>query len=109
MTGRLFVADGAVDLIGAFSSDGRIAAYDLVTLEDDRGAIPPYDAIVLAGSRLTAQHPEVIESLRGLDHSIDLEAMRRMNLAVDIDHRLPAEVARDFVRHTLPLAGGAAR
>jgi osmoprotectant transport system permease protein len=35
------VASGAVDVIGAFSTDGRIAAYDLVVLEDARGAIPP--------------------------------------------------------------------
>src|SRR4029079_6141058 len=41
------VANGNVDLISAFSTDGRIAAYDLVLLEDDKRAIPPYDAIVL--------------------------------------------------------------
>jgi osmoprotectant transport system permease protein len=35
------IAQGQVDLVSAFSSDGRLAALDLVTLEDDRGAIPP--------------------------------------------------------------------
>src|SRR5690606_21415374 len=41
------VADGEVDVISAFSSDGRIADLDLVTLRDPQGTIPPYDAIVL--------------------------------------------------------------
>src|SRR5690606_15016278 len=45
------VADGEVDVISAFSSDGRIAALDLVTLEDVRGTIPPYDAIMLLAPR----------------------------------------------------------
>ena len=43
------IEQGQVDLISAFSSDCRLAALDLVTLEDDRGAIPPYDAVVLVG------------------------------------------------------------
>ena len=43
------VAQGEVDVITAFSTDGRIAAQDIALLEDDRGAIPPYDAIVLVG------------------------------------------------------------
>lgn len=96
------VASGAVDVISAFSTDGRISAYDLVVLEDERVAIPPYDAIVLAGPRLKARHPEVIEALRTLDGSITAEQMRRMNLAVDIDGKLPVHVARAFER-SLPV------
>jgi osmoprotectant transport system permease protein len=95
-------ASGAVDVISAFSTDGRIAAYDLVVLEDERVAIPPYDAIVLAGRRLEAQHPEVIEALRTLDRSITAEQMRRMNLEVDIDGKLPVHVAEAFER-SLPV------
>jgi osmoprotectant transport system permease protein len=90
------VAGGAVDVIGAFSTDGRIAAYDLVVLRDDHGAIPPYDAIVLAGRGLIARHPEALAALRSLDGAISAEQMRRMNLAVDIEQRLPAAVARSF-------------
>jgi osmoprotectant transport system permease protein len=89
------VASGAVDVIGAFSTDGRIAADDLVVLEDDRGAIPPYDAILLAGRRIAARRPELIEALRVFDRRITAEQMRRMNLAVDIQGKLPAEVARE--------------
>lgn len=97
------VASGAVDVIGAFSTDGRIAAYDLVVLTDERGAIPPYDAIVLAGRELVARHPEAVAALRSLDGAISADDMRRMNLAVDIEHQLPAAVARAFeAEHATP-------
>jgi len=91
-------ASGAVDVIGAFSTDARIAAYDLVVLEDERGAIPRYDAVVLAGRSLGERHPEVIDALRGLDGAITATQMRQLNLSVDIHGRMPADVARDFAR-----------
>lgn len=86
-------AAGDVDVISAFSTDGRIAALDLRVLEDDRGAIPPYDAIVLASARLGREHPEVIEALRRLARTIGAPAMRTANLAVDEQGRSPADVA----------------
>ena len=57
------VADGEVDVISAFSTDGRIVAYDLVLLEDDLGVIPPYDAIVLVSERIPREMPEVVGAL----------------------------------------------
>lgn len=87
-------AAGDVDVISAFSTDGRIAALDLRVLEDDRGAIPPYDAIVLASARLAREHPEVLTTLRRLARTIDARTMREANLAVDEQGAAPAEVAR---------------
>lgn len=91
------VANSQVDLIGAFSTDGRIAALDLVLLEDERHAIPPYDAVILAGARLVREHPDAIAALRGLSGTIDADRMRRMNLAVDQDGQSPETVAAGFV------------
>jgi len=68
-----------------------------VLLEDDRGVIPPYDAILLASPRLVQEQPEVVASLRELAGAIDAETMQRMNLAVDRAGRTPAEVAAEFV------------
>ena len=45
------LADGEVDVISAFSSDGRIAAQDLVVLDDPKHAIPSYDAVMLISPR----------------------------------------------------------
>lgn len=87
-------ATGDVDVISAFSTDGRIAALDLRVLEDDRGAIPPYDAIVLASARLAREHPEVVTALRRLARTIDAPRMRAANLAVDEQGATPADVAR---------------
>ena len=92
------VAGGQVDVISAFSTDGRIAALDLVVLEDGQGAIPPYDALILAGPRLVRERPDVVAALRQLSGTIDAEHMRRMNLAVDQDGDTPATVAASFLR-----------
>src|SRR5512134_2673135 len=91
------VVQGEVDVISAFSTDGRIAAHGLRLLDDERGVIPPYDAVVLVGPRLRAEAPEAIAAVAALAGSIDAAAMRRMNLAVDRDGAAPAEVARRFV------------
>lgn len=86
-----------VDVISAYTTDGRIAAYDLRVLDDDLGAIPPYDAIVLAGARLAREAPDVLAALARLDGAIDAERMRGMNLRVDERGEDPAAVAAAFV------------
>jgi osmoprotectant transport system permease protein len=91
------VANGQVDVIGAFSSDGRIAAFDLTVLQDERGAIPPYDAIILAGPRLVRERRDVMDALGALAGRIDADDMRRMNLAVDQDGAAPDAVAAEFL------------
>jgi osmoprotectant transport system permease protein len=91
------VRERQVDAISAYSTDGRIAAENLLVLDDERRVIPPYDAIVLASGRLAREHPEALAALRELAGAIDAVAMRRMNAAVDADGRSPAEVAREFL------------
>lgn len=91
------LTNGDVDVISAFSTDGRLAALNLTVLTDDRGVIPPYDAIILASERLSREYPEIITSLKALAGKIDPEHMRLMNLAVDRDHRTPPDVAEEFI------------
>lgn len=88
------VAQEEVDVISAFSTDGRIAAYDLVLLEDDRGVIPPYDAILLVSARLQQEFPQAVEALRRFDGGLDAAAMQQLNHAVDSGEATVAEVAR---------------
>jgi osmoprotectant transport system permease protein len=75
---------GEVEVISAFSSDGRVAAYDLVVLEDPRQAIPPYDAVVLI-SAARARDPVLCRALAPLIGAIPIERMREANLMVDGD------------------------
>jgi osmoprotectant transport system permease protein len=87
------VAQGEVDVISAFSSDGRIAAYDLVILEDPRRAVPPYDALLLIAPRRAAD-ATFIAALRLLVDAISVQAMRRANELVDQHGVSPQEAAR---------------
>lgn len=73
------VASGEVDVIAGYTSDGLIAKYDLVALEDDRHAIPPYDAIVLLSPK--RRNDEALQAaLRPLLGKIDIATMREANL-----------------------------
>jgi osmoprotectant transport system permease protein len=89
------VSSGQADVISAFSSDGRIAADDLVVLTDPRHALPPYDAVVLVSPR-RATDGRLIGALKPLIGKIPVEAMRAANLSVDRDQAKasPAEAAK---------------
>ena len=78
------LAGGDADVISAFSSDGRISADKLVVLSDPRGAIPPYDAVILISPK-RAKDTRLIEALKPLVGSISVEAMRSANYSVDRD------------------------
>jgi len=73
------VASGEVDVIAGYTSDGLIAKYDLVVLDDPKHAIPPYDAIVLLAPK-RASDQALREALRPLLGSIDISDMREANL-----------------------------
>ena len=72
-------ASGEVDVIAGYTSDGLIAKYDLVVLDDPRHAIPPYDAIMLLSPRRAGD--EVLrKALQPLLGKIDISTMREANL-----------------------------
>ncbi|MGD0190217.1 MAG: ABC transporter permease/substrate-binding protein [Rhizomicrobium sp.] len=87
------LASGEVDVISAFSSDGRIAQYTLKLLADPKSALPPYDAVLLV-SPAHAHDATLLAALKPLIGSIDLATMQRANLSVDrdADKRTPNEV-----------------
>lgn len=87
-----------VDVVVGSATDGLIEALDLVVLEDDRHYFPPYDAVAIYNRARLSRHPEMEQALAAFDGRIDDRAMRRMNLAVDRDHRSPREVAQEFLR-----------
>jgi osmoprotectant transport system permease protein len=76
----MYSAAGAreVDVISAYTSDGRIAEHDLVVLGDPKQAIPPYDAILLVSPK-RADDQAFLAALRPLVGAIDVEAMREAN------------------------------
>jgi len=86
------VRRGEIDVISAFSSDGRIAAYDLVVLDDPAAALPSYDAMILLGPRVI-DDPRVLCALAPLRGALAVELVRRANLQVDHDHASPRAAA----------------
>ena len=89
------IADGSADVLSAFSSDGRIAALDLVTLSDPKGALPSYEAVLLV-SPGRARDTEFLATLKPLLDAVPIERMRRANLMVDrdVDKASPEAAAR---------------
>jgi glycine betaine/choline ABC-type transport system substrate-binding protein len=91
------LAAGQVDLVVGSATDGLIAALDMVVLEDDRRYFPPYDAVPVMNEAGLARHAGLAAAIESLAGRIDEAAMRRMNYAVDGEHRDPARVAREFL------------
>jgi osmoprotectant transport system permease protein len=86
------IGRGEVDVISAFSSDGRIAAYDLVVLDDPAAALPSYDAMILLGPRV-AEDARVVCALAPLRGALPVALVRRANYQVDHDHVAPRAAA----------------
>ncbi len=90
------LSQGRVDVVAGNSTDGLIAALNLAVLEDDRRYFPPYEAAFVAREAVIRE-PRARRALERLSGSISADAMRRMNAAVDRDHRAPRDVAHDFL------------
>lgn len=87
------VRDQQVDVITSYSTDGRVLAFDLVTLRDPKQGFPPYDAVILLSPQAAAE-PALVGALRPLLYQVGDEAMRRANKMVDVDGRPPEEAGR---------------
>jgi osmoprotectant transport system substrate-binding protein len=85
-----------VDIVAGNSTDGAIRALDFVALDDDRHYFPPYDAVPLVREDSLRRWPQIAVALQRLAGKITADEMRAMNLAVDGQHRDPADVVREF-------------
>lgn len=91
------VADHAVDVICGFATDGRIPAYNLVILEDDKSFFPPYYAAPLVRKETLQKHPELASILDRLAGRLSDEQMQELNFEVDEKGRKAREVAREWL------------
>jgi osmoprotectant transport system substrate-binding protein/osmoprotectant transport system permease protein len=82
----------SVDVISAYSTDGRIIDYNLVVLKDPKGALPPYDAVLLLSSA-AARRAELVAALSPLLGRITDDTIRRANELVDLQGRSIPEAA----------------
>lgn len=89
--------DKQLDLVAGNSTDGLLAARDLVILEDDKHYFPPYEAAPIVRRDTLDRHPEVRAALTELAGKISDTEMQKMNFAVDGERRDASEVAREFL------------
>lgn len=92
------IAKEEVDVICAFATDGRIAAYELVPLQDDLQFFPPYYAAPVVRVSVLEAHPELRQALQPLTGLLDDVTMQQLNFQVDKHKRRPREVAREFLQ-----------
>lgn len=86
-----------VDVIAAFTTDGRIPAYDLEVIADDLNFFPPYYAAPIVMNDTIEAHPEIEELLLELGPLLTEETMAELNAEVDINAELEEVVARNFL------------
>ncbi|HEX8506167.1 MAG TPA: ABC transporter permease/substrate-binding protein [Hymenobacter sp.] len=87
-----------VDVIDGYSTDGRIRAYHLRVLHDDRRVFPPYYAVPVVRPALLREHPELTAVLAQLDGQISDSAMTDLNYRADYLHQEPKAIAEAFLR-----------
>ncbi|MFI5310386.1 MAG: glycine betaine ABC transporter substrate-binding protein [Gemmatimonadales bacterium] len=102
------LAQRAVDVIDGYSTDGLLAKYDLVTLDDDHHFFPPYEAAALLGPRAARERADVVSALAALSGRLDDATMRASNRRVEVDGEDVRIVASDLLASLAlgPVAAG---
>ena len=101
-----------LDVVSGYGTDGRIAAYQLVSLEDDRKIFPPYYAAPIIKEQTLERFPELEPVLNLLAGRINDSIMTSLNYKADYLHREPTVIAREFLesqnlyRPARPAGGG---
>ena len=87
-----------VNVILAFSTDGRIPYFHLLLLKDDKHLFPPYYAAPVVRGDVLKKHPELRAVFQKLAGLIDGKTMRKLNHQADVDKRSPALIAKQFLK-----------
>ncbi|KIA96375.1 ABC transporter permease [Pedobacter kyungheensis] len=86
-----------LDVISGYSTDGRLKAFDLRILKDDKGIFPPYYAAPIVRESALQQFPQLEATLNLLANKITDSAMTDLNYRTDYLHQSPERVAKDFL------------
>ncbi len=86
-----------LDVISGYSTDGRLKAFDLVVLKDDKGIFPPYYAAPVIREDVLQKYPKLESVLNQLSGHINDSIMTELNYRVDYLKQSPDKVAKDFL------------
>ncbi|WP_339479036.1 MULTISPECIES: glycine betaine ABC transporter substrate-binding protein [unclassified Pseudomonas] len=81
-----------------YTTDGRLSAFKLKLLEDDKQYFPDYTAAPVVRQTTLDANPHLVAQLKPLAELFDDETMRQLNARVDVNHESPSAVAADFLR-----------
>jgi len=98
---------GQIDCIDVYTTDAKIARYDIVVLDDDRGYFPPYDAVVLYRRAAVARYPAAWAALQRLAGQIDTARMIALNAQAEDEHLSAAQIAQGYLASLAPAPPGA--
>lgn len=86
-----------LDVISGSSTDGRVKAFDLMVLKDDKHIFPPYYAAPVVRQAVLDKYPELAPALNQLSGTINDSIMTELNYRVDYLKQNPQQVAKDFL------------
>jgi osmoprotectant transport system permease protein len=89
--------EGELDLISGYSTDGRIKAFDLYVLDDDKKIFPPYFAAPIIKTKTLEKFPELEQTLNVLAGKFNDSIMTDLNYKSDYLHQTPEKIAKDFL------------
>jgi glycine betaine/choline ABC-type transport system substrate-binding protein len=89
---------GKVDMAAANSTDGLLSVLPVVVLADDRAYFPPYQCSLIVREDTLARHEGLRQALEALSGTLDAARMRKLNQAVDGEHRSVKDVAAEVVK-----------
>ena len=92
------IHNGQVDIISGYSTDGRIRAFDLLVLDDNRHAFPPYDAAPVVRKAALDRYPALGPTLNLLAGKLTDSVMTALNYQADYLHESPRRVATNFLK-----------
>lgn len=81
-----------------YTTDGRLNAFKLKVLQDDKHYFPDYTAAPVIRKAYLDAHPDIATLLKPLADLLDTQTMIELNARVDVGHESPAAVAADFLR-----------
>src|SRR5699024_12788226 len=87
-----------LDVAVGYSTDGRIAAYDLKVLKDDKQFFPPYDASAVATNELLDKHPELKPIINKLDKKVSTSEMQKLNYQEVFEVQVPEVIAKYILK-----------
>jgi osmoprotectant transport system permease protein len=92
---------GSIDVTDVYTTDAKIARYDLVVLDDDRHYFPPYEAVLMHRMDALTRFPALAKILARLRGAIDAETMRKLNARAELDNAPFPRVAAEYLGHDI--------